>query len=58
VLFWTTAGSDVWLHAGTWERIQHLAIIVPAGAGSYFAALWVTGFRLADFSKREAGDET
>jgi hypothetical protein len=30
--------------------------MVGAGAGSYFAALWVLGFRLSDFSKRAGAD--
>jgi putative peptidoglycan lipid II flippase len=53
VLFWLAGGADSWLHAGSWARIQRLAIIVLVGSGSYFGALWVTGFRLSDFSKRE-----
>jgi len=53
VLFWMAADGDGWLHAGTWGRIQRLVTVVLLGAGSYFVALWATGFRLADFSKRE-----
>jgi putative peptidoglycan lipid II flippase len=52
VLFWMADG-DGWLDAGAWERIQRLVIVVLAGAASYLGALWVAGFRLADFSRRE-----
>ncbi|MGD2141526.1 MAG: murein biosynthesis integral membrane protein MurJ [Burkholderiales bacterium] len=53
VLLWLAAGSEFWLQAGNWPRIGRLAAVVVAGAASYFAALWLMGFRLADFSRRE-----
>ncbi len=50
------AGSDAaWLAAGAVERVGRLALLVLAGAGSYFAALWLMGFRLRDFARRGAG---
>ncbi len=52
VLFWAASGSDFWLQTGAWERIQRLAIVIVAGAASYFVTLWLSGFRLSDFSKR------
>lgn len=52
VLFWAASGSDFWLQTGAWERIQRLTIVIVAGAASYFVTLWLSGFRLSDFSKR------
>ncbi len=52
VLFWLAADSDFWLQSAAWPRIERLALVVIAGATSYFAVLWLSGFRLADFSKR------
>lgn len=34
-------------------RVVALLAVVAAGAGSYFAALWIMGFRLNDFKRRE-----
>jgi putative peptidoglycan lipid II flippase len=53
VLLWLAAGSEYWLQAGVWGRVERLVLIVLAGTASYFGALWLTGFRLAQFSKRE-----
>ncbi len=52
VLFWLAADSDFWLQSAAWPRIERLALVVIAGATCYFAVLWLSGFRLADFSKR------
>lgn len=52
-VLWWMAGGDGWMAAGAWARIQRLGVAVMAGAASYFGALWLTGFRLADFSRRE-----
>lgn len=49
VLSGTTAG---WLTAGGLERVGRLAMLVFAGGGTYFASLWLLGFRLKDFSRR------
>jgi putative peptidoglycan lipid II flippase len=35
-------------------RAANLAWVVLLGAASYFAALWLLGFRIKDFSKRAA----
>lgn len=54
-------GSVLWLSMGNvadwtrWsltERLIRLAVVVALGAVAYFAALWLTGFRLADFRRR------
>lgn len=51
VALWLTAGSTAdWLTAGAAQRAVWLVTAVAAGAGAYFAALWVLGFRLRDFS--------
>jgi putative peptidoglycan lipid II flippase len=44
---------ELWLSAGPWERVGRLAGVMAAGAGGYFAALFLLGFRLADFNRRE-----
>jgi putative peptidoglycan lipid II flippase len=37
---------------GAATRAANLAGVVLLGAATYFAALWLLGFRIADFSKR------
>ncbi len=55
VILWFGAGPDAWwLVVGAYERILRLAWVVAAGGASYFAALWLLGFRLRDFSRRAA----
>jgi putative peptidoglycan lipid II flippase len=55
VVLWLVAGSDAsWLGMGAAARAFNLAWIVLLGAATYFAALWLLGFRLADFSRRAA----
>jgi len=44
-----------WLAAGLWAKVGRLAAIIAGGAVVYFAALYLLGFRLADFNRREAG---
>jgi putative peptidoglycan lipid II flippase len=43
-----------WLHAGLWGKVGRLAWVIAAGTLSYFAVLWLLGFRLADFSRHES----
>lgn len=51
-----TMGSDaLWLEYSTTQRIAHLLRVVLSGMASYFAVLWLSGFRLRDFSKYSAG---
>jgi putative peptidoglycan lipid II flippase len=54
VLLWLAADSNFWLQSGVWQRIERLALVVVAGAASYFAVLWLSGFRPSEFSKRES----
>jgi putative peptidoglycan lipid II flippase len=54
VLWLATPENAIWLALGAAARAASLAWIVVLGAASYFASLWLLGFRLADFSKRAA----
>ncbi|MEW6313647.1 MAG: murein biosynthesis integral membrane protein MurJ [Pseudomonadota bacterium] len=54
VLWLTMGGTQSWLSATLVSRATRLFAVVVMGAGSYFGALWLLGFRLQDFSKRAA----
>ncbi len=54
LLWWIAGPSALWLEATLWTRVARLAWICAAGAGVYFGALWLLGFRLADFNRRES----
>ena len=45
--------AGAWLHSGPAERIARLVLVVAAGAAAYFGSLWLLGFRLRDFSRRD-----
>jgi putative peptidoglycan lipid II flippase len=47
-------GEARWLEYPTRMRVIHLAALVVGGAGSYFATLWLLGFRPKDFHRRAA----
>lgn len=50
---WFAAGADTyWLGGSAFDRAYRLVGIVILGAGSYFAMLWLLGFRLKDFSRQ------
>jgi len=53
VLWWTAGPDELWLHARFAAKASHLARVIAAGALSYFAALWLLGFRFSDFNRRE-----
>jgi putative peptidoglycan lipid II flippase len=54
VVLWFSAGSDVsWFTDSTITRAGQLSWIVIAGASSYFATLWLLGFRIKDFTKQQ-----
>ncbi len=55
VLYATAGAPADWLAASLGQRVARLAAICIAGGASYFAALWLLGFRLRDFSRQEAG---
>jgi putative peptidoglycan lipid II flippase len=44
----------LWLEATLGARVLRLALICAAAGAAYFAALWLLGFRLADFSRKDA----
>jgi putative peptidoglycan lipid II flippase len=45
--------ATLWLEASLWAKIGRLLWVCAAGAGVYFGALWLLGFRLADFNRKE-----
>ena len=54
VLWIATGSTSEWLAAGALERVAKLTGVVVLGAATYFATLWLLGFRLKDFSQRAA----
>lgn len=55
VLWLGTGSEQQWLRFVLFERIWRLAALIAAGGASYFAVLWLLGFRLRDFSRKAAG---
>jgi putative peptidoglycan lipid II flippase len=54
-VLWGGMGSDAWWLGAIWQyRMAGLAGLVLLGAGSYFASLWLLGFRIEDFARRAA----
>jgi len=53
LLYGLSGSPELWLGAGPWQRIGRLAGIIVAGIAVYFATLFLLGFRLADFDRRE-----
>jgi putative peptidoglycan lipid II flippase len=58
VLYVIAGPTAYWLSASLWEKLLRLAGVCAAGAMVYFAALWLLGFRVADFNRADAGAET
>jgi putative peptidoglycan lipid II flippase len=54
VLWWAAGDDRFWITSGLWPKLSRLAAIVAAGVTTYFGALWIVGFRLADFNRRES----
>ena len=53
-VLWLLSGSTTsWLSAGALERVGRLALLVLTGGGVYFATLWILGFRMRDFARRD-----
>ena len=52
VLWWIVGDFVWWTTAAALARVVRLGVIVLAGAVVYFLALWLLGFRVADFSRR------
>lgn len=55
VLWFAMGSHEIWLSASLTARITHLCGLVALGATTYFATLWLLGFRLRDF-KRQASE--
>jgi putative peptidoglycan lipid II flippase len=56
MVLWVASGTDAsWLVMRGAARAGNLVWVVLAGMTTYFAALWLLGFRLADFSRKAAG---
>jgi putative peptidoglycan lipid II flippase len=54
-VLWIAAGHGAeWLMASASHRVARLSWVVAGGAATYFAVLWILGFRLRDFSQRAA----
>jgi putative peptidoglycan lipid II flippase len=52
-VLWVASGTDAsWLAMHGAARAGHLVRVVTLGTVTYFAALWLLGFRLADFSRK------
>lgn len=52
-VLWAGMGAEQqWLSGSLLQRGVHLSWLVPLGASTYFATLWVLGFRLRDFKRR------
>jgi putative peptidoglycan lipid II flippase len=56
VLVWLAGSPPLWTEARLWEKAGRLAGVCAAGAAVYFGALWLLGFRVTDFNRRE-GEE-
>jgi putative peptidoglycan lipid II flippase len=54
LLAWLVGSAQEWLAAGLWTRAGRLAMLVVAGGASYFGTLFLLGFRVRDFNRREA----
>ena len=53
LLFGLGGTQESWLAAGPLQRVGRLGGIIAAGMAVYFATLYLLGFRLSDFDRRE-----
>jgi putative peptidoglycan lipid II flippase len=58
MLLWLGGPASFWLAASLWAKVGRLAAVCAGGAAAYFAALWLLGFRLADFNRRDVTADT
>ncbi|MEO5766649.1 MAG: murein biosynthesis integral membrane protein MurJ [Casimicrobiaceae bacterium] len=56
VIAWLAGAPGFWLAATLWQKVGRLAGVIAAGGVVYFAALYLLGFRLRDFNRRESVD--
>jgi putative peptidoglycan lipid II flippase len=54
VLFFAMGSASWWLGSAAMLKVPALGGIVVLGAAVYFAALWLLGFRVADFQRTSA----
>lgn len=55
ISLWFTMGSNAtWLTDTALDRITRLSWVIIVGITSYFAALWLLGFRIKDFSRQHS----
>jgi len=54
VLWGGEGAAEAWLHYAAFEKLCRLAVLVVAGAVTYFGVLWASGFRLSDFTRKAA----
>jgi putative peptidoglycan lipid II flippase len=54
MLWWSAGADEFWTTARLWAKVGRLALVIGAGAIVYFGALWLLGFRFADFNRRES----
>ena len=54
VLSFLAGPAQFWLEAGLWAKLARLFGIIIGGAVAYFGALYLLGFRIRDFDRREA----
>ncbi len=45
--------APFWLEGGLWAKAGRLAAVIAAGGIAYLGALWLLGFRLADFNRTD-----
>ncbi len=53
VLWWGAGPDTFWIAAGLWSKVGRLALVITGGALAYFGTLWLLGFRVIDFNRRE-----
>jgi putative peptidoglycan lipid II flippase len=53
VLWWVAGPDEAWTRIGFAAKVSRLALVIAAGSIAYFATLWLLGFRLSDFNRRE-----
>jgi len=53
VLWWGAGPDEFWTAARLWSKVGRLSAVIAGGALAYFGTLWLLGFRLADFDRRE-----
>jgi len=53
VLWWSAGPDEFWTGAGLWSKVGRLTLVIAGGALAYFGTLWLLGFRVADFNRRE-----